>query len=40
MVPFLWSILQVDEGMTTTNAFSWYFESISKKLVLLAFALD
>jgi hypothetical protein len=40
MAPFLWSALQVDEGVTRIGAFSWYFESSSKNFVLLAIFLD
>jgi hypothetical protein len=40
MFPFLWSVLQVDEGVTPASAFSWYLELGSKKLVILSLALD
>jgi hypothetical protein len=40
MVPFLWFVLQINEGATTIGAFSWYIESGSKKFVLLTLALD
>jgi hypothetical protein len=39
MAPFLWFVLQVNEG-TTIGAFSWSIESSSKKFVLFALALD
>jgi hypothetical protein len=37
---FLWSILQVDKGMTIASAFSWYLELSSKKLILFGLAID
>jgi hypothetical protein len=40
MAPFLWFVLQVDEGMTTTGAFSWYLKLGFKKLVFLGLAFD
>jgi hypothetical protein len=40
MAPFLWFVLQVDEGATTIGALSWYIESSSKKFVLFALAFD
>jgi hypothetical protein len=40
MIPFFYFILQINERTIIVGAFSWYLESGSKKLVLLALALD
>jgi hypothetical protein len=40
MAPFLWFILQVDEGATKVGAFSWNLKSNSNKFILLALTFD
>jgi hypothetical protein len=40
MVPFIWFVLQVDEGATTIGAFSWYLQLGSKQFVLLTLAFN